>query len=84
MSVSSPIFAFVINDKKESTLEAVEVAKCIAQKKSDDSILEESKFKAQQKLKYANDSVLEVSENTLFQKLLMASKIPWYWIFRFF
>ena len=31
-----------------------------------------------------NDSLLEVSENTLILKPLIASKLPWYRFFRFF
>ena len=69
--------------KRKSTLEAVEMANFIAEKAPSDSMLEVAKLKAQKSSNMRNDSVLEVSENTLIPKHLEASKNPRYRFFGF-
>ena len=76
------IFAFIVKAKRELA-NLVDVAKFVAQIMLNESSLEVTKFIAQKSSKVHNDSVLEVSVNTLISKPLMASKIAKYVFFVF-
>ena len=54
----------------------MEIAKCKTKKRENESMLEVDKFMAQKSSNVRNGSALEVNENILILKSLLASKTP--------
>ena len=68
------IFVFIINAKTQNQHEKGGIKQIYNARKLQMTVLEVAKFKAYKSSNIHNDSVLEVSENTLITKRLMASK----------